>query len=1175
MSDTIGRITITAPTPTLTFPLVTDFAHGKTRKRQVITHTFGSANAKIEQRYHYGDPAMRYLFHRQSLNNAARKALWQFWESVQGTNLPFFYAAPNEDGTTTTKTVCFENTPLSFEDLSNTLCSVGLTLVEIPTTGPTYTVNATVTRFPGTTLATALTAQTQEIIPLVRIRVLDSAVPDIFLSDRRVTIGAQLYLPRLLRMNEPGSTAIVTQSIDGSTDDVTLTFGNADRAMVQVANDTQLRWARVELSLFHVDDPVAMSGTILQLWAGYVIDWHSDAGPEFTLKASDILSALTLSSPIGTLSRTCWRRYKKDGCPATGSIDTTHFPSGDPLSCDNGYNTPNGCMAHQALQSFGATYCSPQTVVLRSGGLGFTAGTAVGMIFGVVGGLVGTALDTVSTFYPRTSTIADSIFGGPLAEIWHSDDGSAYYGLPVTCPIAAGRDEDQFYIALGIVGRGPLGAYTAPQMWTSFGAAHPDTFIGSTLDGMPNHGFQVDSSGHLKSGAQPLYGLRQALGSDPAGSADFFSLGRVATTAAGWFTQASDGSQMLEVIGGGSAYNKVFSAGTAFCEIRRTKPNSDPLTSPGQHVMIAMISQGLSGLVWSAPGVSASVPGCVNPVWIAVNTYLRAIGMLGASTATQEMYFDVAAAVAAGAIADATVPVIIGAGSETQFRFKGVINDRKPTRDWIQSVLNSTLGYYTWSFGKLKIGCRSNASAVSAFTSGNILFNSLQLTPIQPKFEKLTVSFSDQEYQFQQNTLDYIDQDLAARNNRIQNPLAAQFPVSGCPSKSQAARIAIGRAREEMGGAVQAEQDAARIATWKSTILALDVEAGSVVSIADPDVPGGTMNFRVQSMQINSDWSVNLMGKTVTASMYDATVGPKPVDVQPAPVPVEQPRDADVPPAPNFGVEASTIDPTVAQIAGLSFSDSANTHSIDGGNFTLYYTDPSSSPDFLSGALGASDATMHLNVDTDITSGEYVRIGHEIVLCGAPGSGGVVPITRAQLGTTAASATIGTQAFGVQQKSVTASFSGDFFNADPTAPSWVLDAALPNMLLCVVAAYATNAYGPSPITYVLAGTSGAGLDLSDSAARDLVVNVTNSGTTSAPFALTAVQQVVNVTATTQDCYLLLPIDSAMAGLTIVVNLSPGSTHSAYLRLQSGDTLQGSGTDYPLATPGTSITIEGT
>ena len=668
MSDHIGRITVPSVSPASTFPLVTDYAHGKARRRQVITHTFGAANAKIEQRYHYGDPAIRYQFHRQSLSNYSRKNLRDFFESVQGTNLSFYYNAPNEDGTTTTRTVCFDNAPLTFEDLTNAICSVGLTFVEIPMSGPTYTVNATVTRFPSATLATALQAQAQEIIPLIRIRVLDSNVPDIYLSDRRVTIGSQLYLPRLLKMNEPGSDAIVTQSIDGSTDDVTLTFGNADRVMVRVANDTQLRWARVELSLFHVDDSVAMTGTILQLWAGYVIDWHSDAGPEFVIRASDILSALTLSSPVGSVSRSCWRRYKKDGCPATGSIDSTHFPSADPNSCDLGYNTPNGCMAHQALQSYGATYCSPQSVLLRSGGIGWSPGLNGGLGFiNPAGWFIG----ATSTWYPRTSIIADSIFGSPLPEIWHNDDGLPQYALPVACKIAAGRDEDKYYCALGVVGRGPLGAFTDPQMWQSYGATHPDTFIGSTLDGQPNHGFQVDSNGNLKSGSNPLYGFRQALGSDPAGSQDFFSLGRVATTANGWYTQAADGSLMLEVIGGGSAYNKVFSAGTAFCELRRTKPNSDPLTAPGQHTMVAMISQGLQGLVWSAPGSRSSVGGCVNPFWVTINTFLLSIGMLGAGASTQETYFDVNAAVAAAAIADTSVPVIIGTGERDSVPLQG------------------------------------------------------------------------------------------------------------------------------------------------------------------------------------------------------------------------------------------------------------------------------------------------------------------------------------------------------------------------------------------------------------------------------------------------------------------------------------------------------------------------
>ena len=78
MSDQIGRIVLNNPTPTLTFPLKTDYGHGRTRKRQVITHTFGSANAKIEQRFHYGDPAVRYNFTRKALSNPERKQLWEF-----------------------------------------------------------------------------------------------------------------------------------------------------------------------------------------------------------------------------------------------------------------------------------------------------------------------------------------------------------------------------------------------------------------------------------------------------------------------------------------------------------------------------------------------------------------------------------------------------------------------------------------------------------------------------------------------------------------------------------------------------------------------------------------------------------------------------------------------------------------------------------------------------------------------------------------------------------------------------------------------------------------------------------------------------------------------------------------------------------------------------------------
>ena len=148
------------------------------------------------------------------------------------------------------------------------------------------------------------------------------------------------------------------------------------------------------------------------------------------MKASDILSALTLSSPVSTISRQCWRRLGKDGClwnPASDTRDLTHFPGASTTICDLGYNTPNGCLAHGVQGGYGATYCAPQGVLLRSGSIGLTFPG----VLPIIGGPVGTFLGSVSNWYPRTSIVADSIYGGTLAEIWHNDDGVPRYALPV------------------------------------------------------------------------------------------------------------------------------------------------------------------------------------------------------------------------------------------------------------------------------------------------------------------------------------------------------------------------------------------------------------------------------------------------------------------------------------------------------------------------------------------------------------------------------------------------------------------------------------------------------------------------------------------------------------------------------------------------------------------------
>ncbi|MCL5742435.1 MAG: hypothetical protein M1541_00710, partial [Acidobacteria bacterium] len=685
MSDTIGRITVPDIAASGSFPLVADYPFGRAEAFTVATHTFGSANAKIEQRFLLGSPARRYTF-QKALTYADRAALKTFWEARKGAYEPFSYDVPNADGTTTATTVIFENAPLSLQQLTNAIATVGITFVEIPDpeSAPAYPLDSTVTRFPSAALATALLDQAQELVPLVRIRVAEAPVDDIYLSDRRCTVGAQLYLPRLLEIPEVGQSLVTGAQGQSASDDVRFVFGNADGVMMSLANDTELQYARIEFSLYHVG-----TGIKIDLWAGEITDWARDGdGSQFVVTSSDGIHDVTLPYPSRRVSRFCWKTFK-DGvtCPYVGA-DT---------SCDKGFSTSNGCQAHGMDSYFGGIECQPQGVGLRSD---YRLGSW-----------------TISRKITNTSQVADTIYGQALPDIWHSDDGDVKKALPVNCLLASGREEDQYYDALGIVGAGPLGAYTAPQNvdWDGDGTA--EKFVGHTLDGQPHHGFGTD---------HPSYGLRTSLGADPN----------------------TDEFRLTESRGSGPER----AAGTAFLEIRRTDQKGIQPTRITDHSMQAMVSTGLSGFEWNS-GVRSSGPGLTNVIWVAINTLIRAKGLLNATQSAQEALFDVDAAETYGAICADVVSQIIGSGTETQYRYKGVIGDTKPLRDWISDILTCALGYYTWAFGKLKVGLRCNASVVEAFTTGNILLNSLRLSPLKPSFEKLVAHFADEEYQFAQNTL--------------------------------------------------------------------------------------------------------------------------------------------------------------------------------------------------------------------------------------------------------------------------------------------------------------------------------------------------------------------------------------------------------------------------------------
>src|SRR5579884_1476919 len=319
MSDFIGRVPVPEIAVSGVFPVVSEFPHGRAHAPQVVVHRFGSANTKIEQRFLLGAGAKRFTVQRSYLCEAERIALRDFWESQYGSFGAFYYDAPNADGNGTTRYVCrFENEPLSWEMVSDFVCSVGITLVEIPATSPTYALNSTVFRFPSSELSAALLSQVQHVIALVKIQPLEAGYPAIYVSDRRCTVGVQLYQARLLDFDG------ISQSIGNEADQAQFVFGNADRVMRDLANDVDLFRASIEFSLFHVG-----TGIKLDLWKGDIVDWSFDSGPEFRIRAADGIYELNLPYPTRRISRTCWKAFNSRACPFAehGALDLVHARS--------------------------------------------------------------------------------------------------------------------------------------------------------------------------------------------------------------------------------------------------------------------------------------------------------------------------------------------------------------------------------------------------------------------------------------------------------------------------------------------------------------------------------------------------------------------------------------------------------------------------------------------------------------------------------------------------------------------------------------------------------------------------------------------------------------------------------------------------------------------------------
>jgi len=1018
MPDHIGNIAVPEIAPSGVFPLVPDFPLEVRRDHEVVVHQFGSGNSKIEQRFLLGTGTRRFTIRKNWLRDADRIALRNFWESKYGPYGAFAYNAPNDDGIGTTPVTCrFANEPLSWEMVADWACSLGVTLVEIPQTSPSYPLNQSANRFPPAALQAALLSQVQEIVPLVCIQPIETGYPAIYVSDRRCTIGGQLYQARLIEFDG------ISQSSGNESDEAQFTFGNADRVMRDLANDVDLFRAEIAFSLFHTG-----TGIKLDLWKGNIVNWTCDAGPEFRVTAADGLYELNLPYPTRKISRTCWKPFNSAACPFTdhGALDLVNFPEADPTRCDKGFDTPNGCRAHGMNDYYGGIMAKPQGVRIKDNSTG-------------VWGFGRSTLTSVSL-------VADSIYDQVLPEIYTDSP------MPVNAKIASGRDESDFYAAVGIVGEGPLGAY---------GTGHK-------LDGQYHHGYPG-----------PL-GLMESLGPDPN------------PTTFGFDTDAGPER----------------AAGTAFLMIRRSDAKGLQLSRLSEHAMEAVVAQGLSGWVWTSPGARVFGPPLTNPIWIAVNMLLRARGLrLGAGATTQQLdfaetLFDVEAAVAAAEICNEQVTKLVGSGTETQFKFRGVLQEEKPLRDWLQELLMNCLGYYTFANGKLKPGVRVNSSAVEAFTEGNILFRSLQLAPLKPSFNHLTANFADEDFEFVANSISLYDIDHATLLGGAAGPLFLKSTVnlSGTASKSQAARIITVRLREELGGITPEEWKRARQIAFRTTVLALNTEPGMVCSMTHPDMPGGSGEFRVTGWRLNRDYSIDIQGRTTTDSMYDLVSGPKPADVVPEPPAEEVLIDTGVP-----GVLSGT--PRLGDYGTFAIDDmsvapdaSGNSNIVGAHEITLalYYVDElttdlwASIDSDLDASTDPATLTCTVNADTArvFRIGDFVvfndesadpnnpgRRSYECAQIIGPGAedevvpSGTFVLQRAYPGVPEGQATFGTlrcshlagiRFYKLDKKIFTFSVRRGFFRT-PGLPARV-EAKLPSA--CIVAALAgvANHFGYGPFT---------------------------------------------------------------------------------------------------------------
>lgn len=808
MADSLGPVPIPEPPSIGPFPLRVDYGTAKQVEPQVFVHKFDSPGLRTEQRIYRGDGSTRFRVRKWSLECHEYEELRDHWNQARGVWAKFAYTHPVDRVNTEQFTVHYGDPVVRFEHLAALAAGdPGLLLVAEPNplVAPIYVSGAVSDGRPSAQLAGHLAKDRLKLIPIVEIHPRGGLAP-LYLSDRRVTIDGNLYLPRLLDWSG------LTQSVNQNNDSATFRFGNADNVWTTLVKTVNLKRAELRLSIFLPDHLER-----LDLWTGYIRDWTRDpASRQISVRAGEGAFEMTLPYPTRQITRTCWKEFKSPWCPYAGPLTT----------CAKSWEE---CQERGMTVYFGGIRAQPQDVRIKDNSTG-TWGWGRSVMKSV-------------------SIAEDTIYQRVLQEI--------YTDIPmfVNCDVATGRDESEFYSALGVVGEGPLLGYSTD-------------LTKHLLDDAPPHDPQKNG------------GWRGVTGRDPAiASHDYFGL-----------SQAPWGSVPPK---------STYAAGTAFAEIRRTDAKGLQLSKVSDRKMVVLVTGGLGGWVWTAPGARNWVQPLTNAAWLAANVYLRGLGMKADNTRPDlipaeemERWLDLPSIIDSAALCDLTVTKLVGAGQEKQFPYRGTIREQKALREWLTEILTCCLGYSFFVNRKLAIGIRMNSSVLAgnAFTRATVLQNGFAAEPREVSFNHLTSEFADDEFEWALNSVQVYDIDHAKESG---TPAAPRFTVSrlalsGVSNKSQASRLTISRLREELGGTTVEEQAAARATRLRTSVIALGTLPGDVCSYDDPELPGGRIEFRVVSRTLNPDWTMDFEGVPSCDSMYDYTFGPKPDDVPAEPVPPER-----------------------------------------------------------------------------------------------------------------------------------------------------------------------------------------------------------------------------------------------------------------------------------------------